>query len=133
MPPFWCLLSGALRVRVSPGVVRCPHGTKGKRRFGDPSDATRPALLVQAATGQGRAGGGQTLALTGPNLGEIFVCIRGADNSRWSAAGRPPTGTTSPLRSDLTKPSDAWEAAFELYRVHVIVGAGASEARRSAG
>jgi hypothetical protein len=34
---------------------------------------------------------------------------------------------------DITKPSDAWDAAFELYRVHVIVGAGASQAPPTAG
>jgi hypothetical protein len=74
--------------------------------------------------------GDNILRLTGPNLGEAFICIRQGENNRWSAGLRltadgSDVAATGP---DFTKPSDAWDAAFELYRLHVVVGAGASQA-----
>jgi hypothetical protein len=66
--------------------------------------------------------GESALRLTGPNLNEAFIRIHQAENGRWSAALRqtadgPDVATTEP-RYD---PTDAWGAAFELYRVHLIV------------
>jgi hypothetical protein len=66
--------------------------------------------------------GSDTYRLTAPNLGEAFICIRRADNDRWSAALRlaadgPDVAATQPT-FDL--PGDAWNMAFELYRNHVV-------------
>jgi hypothetical protein len=69
------------------------------------------------------AAGEDTYRLTGPNLPEAFLSIRRAENHRWSAALRlsadgPEAAATAP---EFETPADAWEAAFELYREHVIV------------
>jgi hypothetical protein len=61
--------------------------------------------------------------LTGPNLGEAFILIRQAENGQWQAAFRlaadgPDLATTEP---EIPGPKEAWAAAFELYRLHVIV------------
>ena len=66
--------------------------------------------------------GTDTYRLTAPNLGEAFISIRRADNGRWSAALRlaadgPDVAVTEPT---FDQPADAWEAAFELYRAHVV-------------
>jgi hypothetical protein len=60
---------------------------------------------------------------TGPNLAEAFLGVRSTTNGRWlpifrlSAEG-PDLAET---HEDLATPQEAWEAAFELYRIHVIV------------
>jgi hypothetical protein len=60
--------------------------------------------------------------LTGPNLMEAYIGIcRG--NGRWSAflkntADGPDLAVTPPQWNSVY---EAWEAAFELYRVNVIV------------
>ena len=69
------------------------------------------------------AAGENTYRLSGPNLREAFISIRRADNGRWSAALRytldgPEVDATEPV---IDTAYDAWEAAFEIYRTHVIV------------
>jgi hypothetical protein len=69
------------------------------------------------------AGDENTLKVSGPNLGEAFISIARAENSRWRAflrpgADAPETAGTEP---EFDNPSDAWEAAFELFRTGVIV------------
>lgn len=69
------------------------------------------------------AGDENTLKVTGPNLGEAFLRIDRGENGRWRAAMRrtadgPEVAATEP---ELDNPTDAWEAAFELYRTNVIV------------
>ena len=69
------------------------------------------------------AGDDHTLKVTGPNLGEAFLHIGRGENNRWRAAMRrtadgPEVAATE---AELDNTSDAWEAAFELYRTHVIV------------
>ncbi len=69
------------------------------------------------------AGDDHTLKVTGPNLGEAFLHIRLGENNRWRAAMRrsaegPEEAATEP---QFDNPTDAWEAAFELYRTRVIV------------
>jgi hypothetical protein len=68
-------------------------------------------------------GDDNTLKVSGPNLGEAFIGIGRADNNRWRAAMRlsadgPEVAATEP---EFDNPSDAWEAAFELFRTTVIV------------
>jgi hypothetical protein len=67
--------------------------------------------------------GEDTLRLSGPNLGEAYIRVRRAENGRWQAAlsttaTGPEVAQTEPEFDNLI---DAWEAAFELYRTHVIV------------
>jgi hypothetical protein len=66
--------------------------------------------------------GDHTLRVSGPNLGENYLTIR-PEGSLWRAALRqtadgPDLAATDP---DIPTEEDAWEAAFELYREHVIV------------
>jgi hypothetical protein len=69
------------------------------------------------------AGDENTLKVSGPNLGEAFIGIVRGENLRWrafmrmSAEGPEPAGT----ESEFDTPTDAWEAAFELFRTSVIV------------
>ena len=67
--------------------------------------------------------GTDTYRLTAPNLGEAFITIRQGENGRWSAALKqtadgPEAASTGP---EFATPGEAWEAAFELYRLAVIV------------
>jgi hypothetical protein len=66
--------------------------------------------------------GENVLKLTGPNLGEYFIAIRKTETGRWQAAFRetadgPDRAVAEPEQNTA---DDAWESAFELYRVHVI-------------
>ena len=69
------------------------------------------------------AGSDHELKLTGPNLGEAWISARLADNGRWQAALRlsadgADVAVTEP---EIEDEQDAWMAAFELYRTHIIV------------
>ena len=64
-----------------------------------------------------------TLRVTGPNLGEAFLHIDHGENNRWRTTMRltadgPEVAATE---AEFENTTDAWEAAFELYRSHVIV------------
>lgn len=69
------------------------------------------------------AGDGNLLKVSGPNLGEAFLGIARGENNRWrafmrqSASGPDVVGTEPELDNE----TDAWEAAFELYRTSTIV------------
>jgi hypothetical protein len=69
------------------------------------------------------AGNDHTVKVTGPNLGEAFLGIAHADNNRWQAFLRTSTDGPDVARTEpeIDTVVDAWEAAFELYRTHVIV------------
>ena len=67
-------------------------------------------------------GDDRTLKVSGPNLGEAFLRIARGDNHLWRAvlsltADGPETVATDAAFDNDT---EAWEAAFELYRSHVI-------------
>lgn len=69
------------------------------------------------------AGDESTLKVSGPNLGEAFIGVARGENQRWRAflrtsADGPEAAGTEP---EFDNPSDAWEAAFELFRTSVIV------------
>jgi hypothetical protein len=58
-----------------------------------------------------------------PNLREAFIAIRQGVEGRWSAALRlavdgPDVAATG---STFDNPGDAWAAAFELYRSHMVI------------
>jgi hypothetical protein len=69
------------------------------------------------------AGDENVLKVSGPNLGEAFIGIARGDNNRWrafmrAAADGPDTAGTE---AEFDNTTDAWEAAFELFRTSVIV------------
>jgi hypothetical protein len=69
------------------------------------------------------AGTDGTIKVSGPNLGEAFLSIQRDEGRLWRAALRRaadgPELASTP--AELETPTDAWEAAFELYRTHFIV------------
>ncbi len=74
--------------------------------------------------GKAEEAGPQLLRLTGPNLNEWYVGIRRGEMGRWVAflrktADGPDTATVE-LGPDVSE-YGAWEAAFEIYRNHVII------------
>jgi hypothetical protein len=69
------------------------------------------------------AAGENLYKLTGPNLKESYIGIRPGSDGRWSAflryaADGPDADATE---ATFSRTMDAWEAAFEVYRVNVIV------------
>jgi hypothetical protein len=68
-------------------------------------------------------GNDHLLRVTGPNLGEAFIYIRPAENDHWRAGLRLTADGADVAATDAEVPSEraAWDAAFELYREHVIV------------
>jgi hypothetical protein len=67
--------------------------------------------------------GTDTYRLTAPNLKPAWISLRRHADGRWSAAlrleeGGPDVAATGP---EFDKAEDTWDAAFELYRVHVVV------------
>lgn len=75
---------------------------------------------------QGKAdpmGDAYAYRLSAPQLGDAFISIRKADNGPWSASLRtvengPDAAATGPTYGTET---EAWEAAFELYRQAIVV------------
>jgi hypothetical protein len=60
--------------------------------------------------------------LSAPNLGPAVIAIRQGDNGRWAAVLRP-DGEAAELaatEAEFERPGEAWEAAFELMRQHVV-------------
>jgi len=81
-----------------------------------------PAWFKQRQGKAEQAGNDYTYRLTAPQLGEAFIGIRQADNGQWLASLRtnqsgPETATTQP---EYANPTEAWEAAFELYRQDIV-------------
>jgi hypothetical protein len=82
-----------------------------------------PPFWFQQRQGKVEAAGPESYRLTAPNLGEAFIRVHRAEDSRWSAGLRfqvdgPEVRSTAPLYD--TEP-DAWSAAFELYREQLII------------
>ncbi len=68
--------------------------------------------------------GENMLRLTGPNLAEGFILIRQEpDRNQWTAALRLARHgpDVAIARAAASRPYEAWEAAFELYRSHIVV------------
>jgi hypothetical protein len=73
--------------------------------------------------GKAEAVGENLYRLTAPNLRESYVGIRGEGGGPWTAFLRftpegPDAAATAP---SFATEYDAWEAAFELHRAHVVV------------
>jgi hypothetical protein len=61
--------------------------------------------------------------LTAPNLAEAFIGIRQDENGRWFAVLKR-TANGADLAENpqgFATPQEAWDAAFELYRVQMVV------------
>jgi hypothetical protein len=66
---------------------------------------------------------GDGYRLTAPNLAESFIAILPGGNNCWSAVLRAKQDGPA-LAATLAEhetPTDAWAAAFELYRTHLVV------------
>jgi hypothetical protein len=66
--------------------------------------------------------GRQMLKVSGPNLAEAFIYVR-QDGDRRVAGFRRSADGADEATAEADRPGEqaAWEAAFELYRTHVIV------------
>jgi hypothetical protein len=66
--------------------------------------------------------GEDTIKVSGPNLGEAYLHVR-RDNAHWKASLRHSAEGPDVAVADAAHASEnsAWDAAFELYREHVIV------------
>jgi hypothetical protein len=65
----------------------------------------------------------QVLRLTAPNLNEWYIGIRRAETGGWSVFLRKTADGPDVASAELgpeAREYDAWEAAFEVYRNHVI-------------
>jgi hypothetical protein len=84
-----------------------------------------PTLPFWFRLRQGKAepAGPDTYRLTAPNLAEAFISIRQAESGRWVPVLKqsPTEPDLAETAQDFATPQEAWEAAFELYRVHVVV------------
>ena len=74
--------------------------------------------------GKAEPAGENSLKVTAPNVPVAYLNIRQAENANWwgilrLAADGPDTAVTEP---EFTTPGEAWGAAFELYRNHVVIG-----------
>ncbi len=82
-----------------------------------------PPFWFRQRQGKLEAAGPDLLRLTAPNLAEAFIGIREAAGGRWAPFLRfttaGPDAATSPISYDHR--ADAWGAAFELYRVNVVI------------
>jgi hypothetical protein len=75
--------------------------------------------------GKAEPAGENVLKLTAPNLSEAFVGIRQAEDGHYHGVYRTTAdGEDSAVTgTNFNSPGDAWGAAFELYRNHVVTGA----------
>src|SRR5262249_14316872 len=102
-----------------------PGASAGKITGAAKESSMNPTLPSWFKQRQGKAEpkGADTFQLTAPNLRPAFISIRRGDNNLWAASLRltedgPPVAATEP---EFPRPEEAWEAAFELYRVRVVV------------
>lgn len=72
--------------------------------------------------GKAEPAGENLLKLTGPNLVEGCIGIRPAEDGGWNAfvRGRADGEDLASTTLPLSHPTEAWGAAFELFRNHFI-------------
>jgi hypothetical protein len=84
-----------------------------------------PTLPFWFRLRQGKAepAGEEIYRVTAPNLGEAFIGIRKDENGRWLPILRQSAGgpNLAEVPEGFAIAQEAWDAAFELYRVHVVV------------
>jgi hypothetical protein len=72
--------------------------------------------------GKGEPAGDNLYKLSGPNLVEGYIGIRGSDGAWQAFVVRTPDGEdVDASHTPLTSTYEAWEAAFELFRRHFVV------------
>ncbi len=83
---------------------------------------TLPSWFKQRQ-GKAEPVGENTYRLSGPNLREGFVTVRRAEGGGWQAGLRfePDGPDADATQAPLPTEYEAWEAAFELYRLAVVV------------
>jgi hypothetical protein len=82
-----------------------------------------PPFWFKQRQGKLEPAGENTFKAAAPQQGEAFLSVRQDDKGQWSAAVRL-TADGQDVESSAAEfptPMLAWEAAFELYRRHVIV------------
>ena len=72
--------------------------------------------------GKAEAAGDNTYRLTAPNQQEAFVSIRQGANGRWAGALRLTADgpELAASEAEFEQAADAWQAAFEFYRQHIL-------------
>jgi len=83
---------------------------------------TFPSWFKQRQGRAESADDGKVLRLTAPNQGEAFISISQTDQGAWLASLRRNLDNSEEVKTDpvFANPQEAWEAAFELYRTHVV-------------
>jgi hypothetical protein len=85
-------------------------------------DAAQLPSWFKQRQGKAEPAGDNLLRLTAPNQGEAVIGIR-QDNGRWAGFLKPTADgeeiEATPPHYEL--PSEAWNAAFEIYRRQMIV------------
>jgi hypothetical protein len=86
------------------------------------TEFTTPSWFDQRQ-GKAEAKGPYSYQLTAPNLKPAFISVQPGGAGLWSASLRmaddgPPVAVTEGV---FPGREEAWEAAFELYRQHVVV------------
>jgi hypothetical protein len=82
-----------------------------------------PPSWFHQRQGKAEAAGENTYRLTAPNLKPALISIARGENGLWSgslllAEDGPVVASMEP---EFARPEEAWEAAFELFRRHVVV------------
>jgi hypothetical protein len=82
-----------------------------------------PPFWFLQRQGKTEPAGTDTIRLIAPNLKEAFIGIRKGDNGLWSAFLRSTADglDSATTAAEFAQAEDAWNAAFELYRVSVVV------------
>jgi hypothetical protein len=82
-----------------------------------------PPFWFRLRQGKIEAAGPDTYRLTAPNLGEAFIGIHKTENGRWlPVLKRTEDGSNlAETASDFASAQEAWDAAFESYRVQFVV------------
>jgi len=82
-----------------------------------------PPFWFMLRQGKMESVGADSFRLTAPNLTEAFISIRPGEHNGWLAAVRLAQDGPEIARTEgeLATPQEAWEATFELYRIHLVV------------
>jgi hypothetical protein len=82
-----------------------------------------PPYWFAQRQGKAEEAGPEAYRLTAPNLKEALVGVRSEAGDRWSAYLRLTSDGTdlAATPAEYTRLEDAWDAAFELYRNHLVV------------
>jgi hypothetical protein len=82
-----------------------------------------PPFWFLQRQGKVERAGSEVLKLSAPNLRDAFIAIGSSGQGTWYAALRQsadgPDLAVTP--AEFSKPEDAWQAAFELYRTHFVI------------